>query len=122
LRRILNFRLLFWDGGGATQPLPRDGGVEELHGDPQERGGTSASNVSPPQRGGAVPAPLSVRWAEMARQISRGDACNNALKVITNLCICKQTSSVSFFFRSYKGKAIALPLPHFLATLLVASP
>jgi len=21
-------------GGGATQPLPRDGGVEELHGDP----------------------------------------------------------------------------------------
>jgi len=24
-------------------------------------------NVSPPQRGGAVPAPLSERWAEMAR-------------------------------------------------------
>jgi len=22
------------DGGGATRPLPRDGGVEELHGDP----------------------------------------------------------------------------------------
>jgi len=24
-------------GGGATQPLPRDGGVEELHGDPTVR-------------------------------------------------------------------------------------
>jgi len=23
-----------YGGGGATQPLPRDGGVEELHGDP----------------------------------------------------------------------------------------
>jgi len=23
-----------WSGGGATRPLRRDGGVEELHGDP----------------------------------------------------------------------------------------
>jgi len=30
------------------------------------------TNVSPPQRGGAVPAPLFVRWAEMARQLPRG--------------------------------------------------
>jgi len=30
------------------------------------------TNVSPPQRSGAVPAPLSERWAEMARQLSRG--------------------------------------------------
>jgi len=26
--------LLKCPGGGATQPLPRDGGMEELHGDP----------------------------------------------------------------------------------------
>jgi len=25
------------DGGGATRHLPRDGGVEELHGDPTVR-------------------------------------------------------------------------------------
>jgi len=25
---------LSFGGGGATRPLPRDGGVEELHGDP----------------------------------------------------------------------------------------
>jgi len=30
------------------------------------------ANVSPPQRGGAVPTPLSGRWAEMARQLLRG--------------------------------------------------
>jgi len=30
------------------------------------------TNVSPSQRGGAVPALLSKRWAEMARQLSRG--------------------------------------------------
>jgi len=30
------------------------------------------TNVSPPQRGGAVPAPLSERWAEMVRQLPRG--------------------------------------------------
>jgi len=30
-----NFRRISSDyGGGATRPLPRDGGVEELHGDP----------------------------------------------------------------------------------------
>jgi len=29
------------------------------------------TNVSPPQRGGAIPAPLSERWAEMARQLPR---------------------------------------------------
>jgi len=28
--------------------------------------------VSPPQRGGAVPAPLFEMWAEMARQLPRG--------------------------------------------------
>jgi len=66
-------------GGGATRPLPRDGGVE-LHGDPTvgprpkvwTRGQIYCTNVSPPQRGGAVPAPLSERWAEMARQLFRG--------------------------------------------------
>jgi len=31
----------------------------------------SCTNVSPPQRGGAVPTPLSERWAEMARQLPR---------------------------------------------------
>jgi len=30
------------------------------------------TNVSPPQRGGAVPVLLSERWAEMARQLLRG--------------------------------------------------
>jgi len=30
------------------------------------------TNVSPLQRGGAVPAPLFERWAEMARQLPRG--------------------------------------------------
>jgi len=30
------------------------------------------TNVSPPQRGGAVPAPLSERWVEMVRQLPRG--------------------------------------------------
>jgi len=30
------------------------------------------TNVSPPQRGGAVPAPLSESWAEMARQLPQG--------------------------------------------------
>jgi len=32
----------------------------------------ACTNVSPPQRGGAFPAPLSERWAEMARQLPRG--------------------------------------------------
>jgi len=36
------------------------------------QGGGDCTNVSPPQRGGAVPAPLSERWAEMARQLPRG--------------------------------------------------
>jgi len=27
-------QLHFGSGGGATRPLPRNGGVEELHGDP----------------------------------------------------------------------------------------
>jgi len=31
-------------GGGATRPLPRDGGVEELHGDPQS-GHTPSSGL-----------------------------------------------------------------------------
>jgi len=67
-------------GGGAIRPLPRDGGVEELHGDPTvgphskvwARGQKYCTNVSPPQRGGVVPAPLSERWAEIARQLPRG--------------------------------------------------
>jgi len=29
-------------------------------------------NVSPPHRGGAVPAPSYERWPELARQLSRG--------------------------------------------------
>jgi len=41
-------------GGGATRSLPRDGGVEELDGDPTV-GPRNCTNVSPPQRGGAVP-------------------------------------------------------------------
>jgi len=32
----------------------------------------NCTNVSPPQRGGAVSALLSERWAEMARQLPRG--------------------------------------------------
>jgi len=85
-------------GGGATRPLPRDGGVKELPRRPNSRAtpqgmdqrskmeevvpkmarrrgsdaGQLGTNVSPPQRGGAVPAPLSERWAEMARQLPRG--------------------------------------------------
>jgi len=31
----------------------------------------SCTNVSPSQRGGAVPVPLSERWTEMARQLPR---------------------------------------------------
>jgi len=74
--------------GGATRPLPRDGGIEELHGDPtvgpRPQGLDQRSkmeeavpkinyciNVSPSQRNGAVPAPLFGRWAEMARQLPR---------------------------------------------------
>jgi len=30
------------------------------------------TNVSPPQRGGVVPTPLSERWTEMAKQLPRG--------------------------------------------------
>jgi len=50
--------------GGATRPLPKDGIVEELHGDltvgPRPKVWTRSqnlfcNNVSPPQRGGAVP-------------------------------------------------------------------
>jgi len=36
-------------GGGATRPLPRDGGAEEVCGDP-----TVSTNVSPPHCGGVV--------------------------------------------------------------------
>jgi len=52
------------NGGGAFRPLLRDRGVKKLYGD--------CTNVSPPQRGGAVLAPPSERWAKMARQLSRG--------------------------------------------------
>jgi len=50
-------------GGGATRPLPRDGGVEEFHGDSTVGFRPSlhqpfCTNVSPPQRGGAVSALL----------------------------------------------------------------
>jgi len=73
------------DGGGcgdASRSLPRDGGVEELHGDPtvapcpkvwtigqkwKKWKKKFCTNVSLPQRGGAVPAPLSERWAEVAK-------------------------------------------------------
>jgi len=35
IKNILRCKLSrVFDGGGATRPLPRDGGVEELHGDP----------------------------------------------------------------------------------------
>ena len=30
----LQFFLIAGDDGGTTRPLPRDGGAEELHGDP----------------------------------------------------------------------------------------
>jgi len=33
---------------------------------------TNCTNVSLPKRGGAVPAPLSIRWAKMARQLPQG--------------------------------------------------
>jgi len=36
------------------------------------KGPNLCTNVSPLQRGGAVPAPLSERWAEMAIQLPRG--------------------------------------------------
>jgi len=53
-------------GGGATQPLPRDGGVEELHGDPTVGPRpTGCTNVSPPQRDGAATVPLTrdgLKW------------------------------------------------------------
>jgi len=48
-------------GGGATRPLQRDGGVET-----QQSQGLAASTWW------WVPAPLFERWAEMARQLTRG--------------------------------------------------
>jgi len=55
--------------GGATRPLPRDGG-KELHGDPTVRPRSKVcTNISPPPHGGVVSAPLFKRWAKMARQL-----------------------------------------------------
>jgi len=36
------------------------------------RWSSKITNVSPPQRGGVLPAPLSERWAEMVRQLPWG--------------------------------------------------
>jgi len=34
-------------GSGVTRPVPRDGGVEELHGDPKVKNGRSAKDCAP---------------------------------------------------------------------------
>jgi len=60
--------------------------------------GQYCTNVSPPQRGGAIPAPLSERWAEMARQLPRGARPSGRPPVV-----CKgvwgQSPSVRRFFQ-----------------------
>jgi len=48
------------------------------------------TNVSPPQRGAAVPTtPLSEMWAEMARQLPRGARPSCRPPIVWNICLAK---------------------------------
>jgi len=63
-------------GGGESDPaegVPMSRRLKVVYQRGAEGVPTSCCpKVSPPQCGGAVPAPLSERWAEMARQLPRG--------------------------------------------------
>jgi len=91
-------------GGGATRPLPRNKGVEELHGNPE-----ICTNVSPPQRSGTIPAPLTrdgPKWRDHFSEGSDHSVSSNHLelsvvqvKVRSHLRVAEQ--SMGFIFGSF---------------------
>jgi len=79
LSKVFVFGLVeidFLGDGDATGPVPRGGGVEELYGRPNSRatpqGSVALTNVSPPHRDGAIPAPLTSSGRNGEETIPKG--------------------------------------------------